>query len=149
MPQAAEGDVVRVHYTGTLVEDGSVFDSSRERDPLEFTIGEGQLLPGFESAVDGLEPGQSTTVQIPAAEGYGEHHADRVVEVQRSELPDNLDPQVGQQYHVKGEGQQSLVVWVTALTETSVTLDGNHPLARKDLSFEIELVEIFCAGESR
>jgi len=138
---AAEGDTVKVHYTGTL-DDGTVFDSSRQRGPLEFTIGEGQILPKFEQAVTGLEPGQTTETRIEAAEAYGQRQEDRIVEFPREKLPEGLDPEVGQKLQMQTESGQTTVVTVADTAEQTITLDANHPLAGQDLSFEIELVEI-------
>jgi len=138
---AAEGDTVKVHYTGTL-DDGTVFDSSRQRGPLEFTIGEGQILPKFEQAVTGLEPGQTTETRIEAAEAYGQRQEDRIVEFPREKLPEGLEPEVGQKLQMQTESGQTTVVTVAETAEQTITLDANHPLAGQDLSFEIELVEI-------
>jgi len=138
---AAEGDTVKVHYTGTL-DDGTVFDSSRQRGPLEFTIGEGQILPKFEQAVTGLEPGQTTETRIEAAEAYGQRQEDRIVEFPREKLPEGLEPEVGQKLQMQTESGQTTVVTVADTAEQTITLDANHPLAGQDLSFEIELVEI-------
>lgn len=141
MAQAAKGDTVKVHYTGKLA-DGTVFDSSRQREPIEFTLGEGQLLRGFENAVEGLEPGQSTTTDLPAAEAYGERNEQQVINVPAEQLPENLDPEVGQRLQMQTDAGQTVVVTVTDARDDGITLDANHPLAGKDLSFEIELVEI-------
>jgi peptidylprolyl isomerase len=138
---AAQGDTVKVHYTGTL-DDGTVFDSSRQRGPLEFTIGQGQILPKFEQAVTGLEPGQTTETRIEAAEAYGQRQEDRIVEFPREKLPEGLEPEVGQKLQMQTESGQTTVVTVTDKAEQTITLDANHPLAGQDLSFEIELVEI-------
>ncbi len=138
---AAPGDTVHVHYTGKL-DDGTVFDSSRKREPLEFTIGAGGILPGFEEAVTGLEPGQTASAHIPAAEGYGERDDQRVINVPREQLPAGMEPQIGQKLQMKGDGGQTMVVTVTQTNDEAITLDANHPLAGKDLSFEIELVSI-------
>ena len=140
METAKTGDRVRVHYTGIL-EDGSVFDSSTGRDPLEFTVGSGQVIPGFDQAVAGMKPGDERKVTIPAAEAYGSRRDDLVIEVERERLPDNLDPQIGQQLQLSQEGQ-SFVVRIAEVSEESVTLDANHPLAGEDLTFELQLVEI-------
>ena len=142
MSKVKEGDKVKVHYTGTL-EDGTVFDSSRDREPLEFTLGEGQLIPGFEKAVIGMSEGESTSVDIPSDEAYGERRDDLEIEVTKEELPDEVDPEVGIQLQVKqNESGRSIPVTITNVTEDKVTLDANHPLAGKDLTFDIELVEI-------
>lgn len=146
MAQAAKGDTVKVHYTGKLA-DGSVFDSSQQRGPLEFTLGQGQLLSGFEQAVEGMQVGQSTTAQIAAADAYGERDEQQVIQVPREQLPQDLNPEVGQRLRMQGQNGQDLVVNVTAVNEAAITLDANHPLAGEDLTFEIELVEISAAGK--
>lgn len=141
MPQAQHGDLVRVHYTGRLA-DGTTFDTSEQRAPLEFTIGEGQLIPGFEQAVLGMAPGESTTTTIPAEEAYGPHHPERVMDVERHHLPVDLQPEIGQRLNMRRQDGSTLTVVVTAVTEGQVTLDANHPLAGQDLIFDITLVEI-------
>lgn len=146
MAQAKRGDTVRVHYTGKL-DDGTVFDSSAGKETLEFTVGKGQLIAGFEKAVEGLSLGESVTVNIPPEQGYGVHRPEMVVEMDRSQLPENLDVKVGQHLHMrqkKGQSkkEKSLVVKVTALSGTKIIVDANHKLAGKDLTFDIELVEI-------
>lgn len=141
MTSAQHGDTVQVHYTGRLADD-TIFDTSRDREPLEFTIGAGQLIAGFEQAVIGLQPGESRTASIPADEAYGEHDPDMVLEVARDQLPDGMDPSVGEQYQLRQQDGDTIVVTVTEATPDSVTLDANHPLAGQDLTFEIELVEI-------
>ncbi len=141
MAQAGTGDTVRVHYTGTH-DDGTAFDTSSGREPLEFTIGSGQVIPGFDSAVDGMSPGDSETVKIPAEQAYGPHREEMMLEADRAQVPAELDPQVGERLEIKQQDGQSIPVTVTAITETLITLDGNHPLAGQALTFEIELVEI-------
>lgn len=143
MPQVKDGDTVKVHYTGKL-GDGTVFDTSREREePLEFTLGQGQLIPGFEKAVVGMDVGDSTSVDISSDEAYGERRDDLEIEVPKAELPDNVDPQVGMQLQMQQQQNgQAIPVQITAVGEENVTLDANHPLAGKDLTFDIELVEI-------
>ena len=140
MAQAKNGDTVRVHYTGTLA-DGTQFDSSAGRDPLEFTLGQGNVIAGFEEAVLGLTKGDKTSVTIPVEAAYGPKQDDLIMNVEKSQLPPDLNPVVGDRLEMKGEGQQ-LVVTVTEVTADSVTLDANHPLAGKALNFEIELVDI-------
>ncbi|MGH7477742.1 MAG: FKBP-type peptidyl-prolyl cis-trans isomerase [Longimicrobiales bacterium] len=140
MAEARSGDTVRVHYTGKL-DDGSVFDSSRERGPLEFQLGAGQVITGFDSAVAGMEPGQDKEVRIPADEAYGPRREELKVTVDRSQLPQGLDPEVGQQLQMK-QGEETMVVRIAEIEAGRVTLDANHPLAGKDLTFELELVEI-------
>jgi peptidylprolyl isomerase len=136
---AKTGDTVKVHYTGTY-SDGTVFDTSIEREPLEFTIGQGRLIPGFEQAVIGLKVGESKTVNIPAAEAYGLHRDDLVVTLERSQLPDNVE--VGQQLQITQTDGSIVVVTVIEVFETTAMIDANHPLAGEDLIFEIELIEI-------
>jgi peptidylprolyl isomerase len=143
MGQAKHGDTVKVHYTGRL-DDGNVFDTSADREPLEFTIGSGQVIQGFDQLVTGLNPGESRTQKIAAENAYGPHLKDMEVEVPRTEIPPHLDPKVGDQYQLQGNGQTFRVL-VTSVSETSVTMDGNHPLAGRDLTFEVSLVEIVSA----
>ncbi len=137
--QAETGNTVKVHYTGTL-NDGTVFDTSIEREPLEFTIGQGQLIPGFEQAVIGMKVGESKTVNIPATEAYGLHRDDLVITMERSQLPDNIE--VGQQLQMTQTDGSTVVVTVIEISETTATIDANHPLAGENLIFEIELIEI-------
>lgn len=141
MSQVKQNDTVRVHYTGTL-ENGEVFDSSREREPLEFTIGQGQLIPGFENGVMDMKVSETKTVQIPAAEAYGEHRADLVQEVPKDQLPPEIKPEVGLGLVSRTPDGREMPLTVTEVRDTSIMVDANHPLAGKDLTFEIELVEI-------
>lgn len=142
MNQAAKaGDTVQVHYTGKL-DDGSVFDSSAGRDPLEFTVGAGQVIPGFEQAVEGMAVGQTKTVTIPAAEAYGDRVAEAVLQVPREQLPPDLEPEVGQQLVMQSRDGRQIPIVVVEVTEDSITIDANHPLAGRDLTFEIELVSV-------
>lgn len=142
MSQVKDGDTVKVHYTGKLTEDGTVFDSSREREPLEFTLGEGQLIPGFEEAVIGMEVGDNTTVDIESEDAYGARREDLELEVSKSDLPDNIDPQPGMQLQMQQKNGQAIPVQITEVENDYVKLDANHPLAGKDLTFDIELIEI-------
>jgi len=141
MVQAKAGDMVRVHYTGKL-DDGTVFDTSVDRDPLEFTIGEDQVIPGFDQGVGGMNVGESKTVRIPADEAYGLHREELLLSVDRNEMPPQLEPQVGQQLQVRQPDDQTFTVVVVEVSESKVTLDGNHPMAGKALTFDIQLVEI-------
>lgn len=141
MSKVKDGDTVKVHYTGKL-KDGSVFDTSAEREPLEFKLGEGQLIPGFEKAVVGLDVGESTEVDIPSKEAYGEAREDLIISVPKDQLPDDVEPQVGMQLQVNQPDGQPVPVRIAEVGDTELKLDANHPLAGKDLSFEIELVEI-------
>ena len=141
MTEAKLGDTVRVHYTGKL-EDGTVFDSSLDRDPVEFTLGAGQVIPGFEQAVVGMSPGESKTVEVPADQAYGPYREELVQEIDRELVPEDLKLEVGQQLALRLSPGRSIRVTVTKLTESKVTLEANHPLAGKDLTFDLQLVEI-------
>ena len=141
MSQSKEGDTVLVHYRGTL-EDGSVFDQSSKDNPLEFKIGSGMLIPDFETAVIGMEEGDAKTIHVEAANAYGIYREDLVMEVPRSDFPDHITPEVGQQLQLSQPSGQPIVVTISALTESEVTLDANHVLAGKDLTFDIKLVTI-------
>lgn len=141
MAEAKKGDTVKVHYTGIL-ENGEQFDSSKGRDPLEFTIGEGQVIPGFENGVVGLNPGETRNVKIPPEEGYGPRYEEMVLNVERSKFPEGVTPEIGQQLQLKQPDGKVFVVTITGIEKDTVTLDANHPLAGKVLNFEIELVEI-------
>lgn len=138
---AQKGDTVAVHYTGKL-DDGEVFDSSRERDPLEFEIGSGQVIPGFDQAVAGLEVGESREIRIDPDQGYGQPREDLVVDVERDQFPDESEPQLGQQVQVQVAPGQNRVATITEIQDEAITLDLNHPLAGKPLTFDVELVEI-------
>ena len=141
MAQAKNGDTVKIHYTGKL-EDGTVFDSSDGRDPLEFTLGEGQVIPGFEEAVLGMTANDSKTMTIPSDNAYGPRREEMVVEVDRDQFPPDVTPEVGQQLQMQRPDGQKMVVAVAEVSESTVKLDANHPLAGKDLTFDINLVEI-------
>jgi len=141
MTQAKQGDNVLIHYTGKL-EDGTVFDSSRDRDPLQFSIGGGQVIPGFEAAVVGMAPGESKTETIDAEQAYGPHRSEMVMVVERNQIPDDIPLDIGQQLQLGGPQGQLVPVLVTEMSEENVTLDANHPLAGENLTFDIELVDI-------
>ncbi len=145
MPAAKSGDTVRVHYRGTL-SDGSVFDSSEGAAPLEFTLGKGQVIAGFDQAVVGMRDGDIRTVNIPPARAYGARHPDLMVDVPRAELPPDLEPEIGAQFEVQQDDGPPLVVRVAAMTDTTLTLDGNHPLAGETLTFRIEFVRVVKAA---
>lgn len=140
MAKAQRGDTVRVHYTGTL-NNGEQFDSSRGMDPLTFTLGEGSVIQGFDDAVDGMAVGESKRVTIPAAEAYGVRRDELTLRIPRSELPTELELEVGSQLRME-QGAESVVVTVRDLDDESVMLDANHPLAGEPLTFDLELVEI-------
>ena len=141
MTQAKAGDTVRIHYTGTL-DDGTEFDSSAGRDPLEFALGGGQVIPGFDSAVDGMAVGESKTVTIPVDQAYGERHDQLVQEVPKTALPGEIEPAVGMRLQSRSPEGHTMDLVVTEVSEESITVDGNHPLAGRSLTFAIELVEI-------
>lgn len=141
MSQAKTGDTVAVHYTGKL-DDGTVFDSSEGGQPLEFAIGSGNVIPGFEQAVIGMSPGDSKTATIPSDEAYGPYYEERVLVVERQQIPSDLPVDVGSQLQIQQQGGMVIPVVVTDVTEGEVTLDANHPLAGEDLTFEIRLVSI-------
>ena len=141
MSTIKDGDTVKVHYTGTL-EGGEVFDSSVNRDPLQFTLGQGQLIPGFEKAIIGLGVGESTTANIPSAEAYGDKNPEMIVNVEKSQLPEGMEPEVGMQLQLNQPDGQAIPCQVTNVEGEKVTIDANHPLAGQDLTFNIEVVEI-------
>ena len=141
MSQAKSGDTVKIHYTGTL-DDGSEFDSSAGREPLEFSLGAGQVIAGFDSAVGGMTVGDSKTVTIPAGEAYGERHEQLIQQVAKSSLPDDMKPEVGTQLQSQSPDGQIMNLVVSEVADDTVTLDGNHPLAGQALTFAIELVAI-------
>lgn len=141
MTQVKSGDTVRIHYTGTLA-DGSQFDSSAGRDPLEFTVGSGQIIPGLDKAIPGMVVGDKKQVVVPADEAYGQSNPDARQAVPRAEIPDHIPLDLGTQLQVQTPTGQAMTVVVAEVTETEVTLDANHPLAGKDLTFDIELVAI-------
>ena len=143
MAEAKNGDTVKVHYTGRL-DDGNVFDTSADREPLEFTIGSGQVIQGFDLLVVGMNPGESKTEKIAAEHAYGPHRKEMEVGVPREEIPEGLNPKVGDQFQLQG-GERTFRVRVTSVSEASVTMDSNHSLAGKDLTFEVNLVEIVAA----
>jgi peptidylprolyl isomerase len=141
MAQAKEGDLVKVHYTGNL-EDGTEFDSSSDKEPLEFTIGKGEVIPGFEQAVSGMSPGESKTVTVPPGQAYGQHKEEMVAVLERKDVPADIELAVGNHLEVSQENGDSFPVMVTDLSDTAVTLDANHPLAGKSLVFKITLLEV-------
>ncbi len=136
-----DGDTVRVHYTGTL-QDGTEFDSSHERGPLEFTVGEGQVIPGFEKIVRGLEPGDTQTQTLEPEDAYGPRDERKVIDVPREELPEDLDPEVGMQLEIEQPDGNRARVSVSEIEEDHVSLDANHPLAGRELTFEVEVVDV-------
>jgi peptidylprolyl isomerase len=141
MTQVKSGDTVRIHYTGTLTN-GETFDSSEGREPLEFTVGSGQIIPGLDNAMPGMEVGQKKSVEVPADEAYGQPDPNAQQAVPRGEIPDNIPLDLGTQLQVQTPQGQVMPVTVVDVTDEQVTLDANHPLAGKDLKFDIELVGI-------
>ncbi|MBE1288692.1 MULTISPECIES: FKBP-type peptidyl-prolyl cis-trans isomerase [Roseobacteraceae] len=141
MTQAKAGDTVAIHYTGTLA-DGSQFDSSEGRDPLRFTLGSGQIIAGLDAAITGMSQGEKKSVTIAAAEAYGDHRPEAVQAVPRAQIPAEIPLEVGGGLQVQTPDGQTIPVTVTSVTDEEVTLDANHPLAGKDLTFAVELVEI-------
>ena len=138
---AKQGDTVRVHYKGTL-DDGNEFDNSAGREPLEFRLGTGQVIPGFERTVDGMQLGETRTARLNAADAYGTHRAELVAILPKEQFPEDAAPEAGQQLELQQEDGQRVPVVITAVEDETVTLDANHPLAGEALTFEIELVEI-------
>ncbi len=141
MAQASRGDTVRVHYTGTL-DDGTEFDSSRGRDPLVFELGSGQVIPGFDSAVEGLSPGEETEVRLEAREAYGDRQEELLMSVDRDDVPPSFEPVVGAVVELSHPGGQRFPGRITEVSDQSIAIDANHPLAGQALTFAIELVEI-------
>ena len=141
MAQAKEGDTVRIHYTGTLA-DGTTFDSSDGRDPLEFTVGSGQIIPGLDKAIPGMEIGEKKTVTAAADEAYGQPDPNARQDVPREQIPAEIQLEVGLMLEMRSPDGQSIPVTVAEITDETVTLDANHRLAGHDLTFAIELVEI-------
>ena len=139
--QAKYGDAVKVHYTGKL-KDGTVFDSSINREPLQLTIGQGRVIPGFENALVGMSPGESKTTKVEAGNAYGPHRKEMTQVIERNQFPNHLKAQVGQMLQDYQPDGRIIKVMVADVSESSVTLDANHPLAGKDLTFDIQLVEI-------
>lgn len=141
MTQAKNGDTVKIHYTGRL-QDGSVFDSSTDREPLQFNIGSGQVIPGFEEAVTGMTVGEKKTTLIPSAKAYGERNPSMVMVVDRKHVPSDIDPEVGQRLQVGSPSGELIAVTIIEVNDGNITLDANPPLAGEDLTFDLELVEI-------
>jgi len=141
MPGVKQGDTVKVHYTGRL-DNGDVFEASAEQEPLQFTVGSREVIPGFEQAVMGMTPGESKTTKISAPRAYGPHLKDLVVEVDRKNIGDEVDLQIGQRLQITQPDGQKFIVTVTEMSDLKVKLDANHPLAGKDLTFDINLIEI-------
>ncbi len=141
MTRAKSGDTVIIEYIGRL-DDNTVFDTSASRGPVQLTIGEGRAIPAFEKAIVGMEPGDCKTFKVPAEEAYGVHHEELVQTVSRTVLPADLEPEVGQRLRATRLDGRAISVVVTDISEQSITIDANHPLAGKDLIFDVELMTI-------
>lgn len=141
MVQAKEGDTVRVHYTVKL-GDGTIIGSTIDHEPLQFTIGNGQILPSFEAAVIGMNPGESKTIEIPAEQAFGPHLEEMVIVIDRAKLPPDFNPSVGERVQFRQWDGQIASVLVTEVSEGSITIDANHPLAGKDLTFDIQFLGV-------
>lgn len=141
MTQATDGDTVLVHYTGTL-NNGEQFDSSEGREPLEFKLGTGQVIAGFDGALTGMSVGEKKVVTIPAAEAYGEHDPELTHTVPREQVPAEIELENGMQLQAQDQAGNPIAFTVVAHDENKVTLDANHPLAGQDLTFALELVEV-------
>ena len=144
---ASYGDTVRVHYTGML-PDGTVLESSRGGDPLEFTLGRGEVIPGIEHAVEGMSPGESKMVWVTPDEAYGPHQDDLMLMVEKSRFPEHIHPEPGQRLRMRRQGVPPVMVTVVDVMDEEVILDANHPLAGRDLTFDLELVGIDEEEES-
>lgn len=138
---AGIGDTVRIHYTGRL-DDGRTFDSSEGREPIEFTLGAGQVIPGFERAILGMQPGETRTFTIPAEEAYGPYRPELVHRVPRAQIPPQVELYEGARLEARDQGGNRIALTVLEVSEEEVVLDANHPLAGEDLTFEVRLVEV-------
>lgn len=141
MAEAKKGDTVHIHYTGRL-QDGTVFDSSREREPISFELGAQKVIPGFEKLVEGMAPGDTKTGTITPEDGYGERRDDMVMDVDRESLPDEIDPEVGQQLQMHTQQGQAVPVQIAKVEDDHITVDANHPLAGRTLEFDVEVIEV-------
>ncbi len=145
MVQAKQGDTVKIHYTGKL-EDGNVFDTSADSEPLQFTIGENQVIPGFEKGITGMKINESKTITIPIDEAYGPHRKEMVFNIPVAQFPSDIEPKIGLQLQLSQADDQetgrTAMAIVTQISESSVTIDANHPLAGETLIFDIQLIEI-------
>ena len=141
MQQVKSGDTVRVHYHGKLT-DGSTFDSSEGREPLEFEVGSGSVIAGFDEGVTGMQVGEKKTVNIPSDQAYGEKQEDLFMEFPMDRFPEDMKPEVGMQLSMSNGSGENFPVVIREVRENTVVLDANHPLAGEDLNFDLELVEI-------
>ena len=141
MSEAKKGDTVQIHYTGTL-EDGSQFDSSAGQEALEFKLGDSQVIPGFESSVVGMSVGEKKSVHLPVDEAYGQRNEEMIEVVERQHFPDDMELEVGMHLQTQTFDGSPYMVVVAEITDETVTVDGNHPLAGQALNFDIELISI-------
>lgn len=141
MAQSKKGDSIKVHYTGTLT-DGTVFDSSEGKDPLEVTLGSGAVIPGFDAALTGMEVGEKKTVTIPYKKAYGPHNAEMVMQIPVSQVPEDMSPKIGNKMQVGGAAGEVMTVTVLDITDDFIVLDANPPLAGENLTFAIEMIAI-------
>ena len=141
MTQINDGDKLSVHYTGKL-SDGSIFDSTAGEDPFVFTLGEDDIIDGFVNAIKSMSVGEKKTVTIAVEDAYGPWHEDMVIEVPRSEMPEDLELSVGEELEVTDEEEEPMLVTISEMTDATITLDGNPPLAGQDLTFDLELVAV-------
>jgi peptidylprolyl isomerase len=141
MTQAKSGDTVKVNYTCRVV-DGPVFDSTQSKEPLEFQLGAGQIIQGFEKSIVGMQPGETKTIDLPPEEAYGNRREDMVVAIERSNIPENVELQVGRKLYLQRQDGLPVEVTLTEVTESRVVVDANHPLAGRPVTFDIELLEI-------
>jgi peptidylprolyl isomerase len=141
MAQAKMGDTVKVHYNGKL-DTGVLFDTSEGSDPLQFELGSGCLISGFEEAIIGMSPGESKTVNIPPEKAYGKYREDRVIKIDKKDLPEDIVPAEGMTLEVSASNGVMVPVQITEIKGDTITLDANHPLSEQTLTFEIQLVEI-------
>ncbi len=141
MQQVKKGDTIKVHYHGRL-EDGSTFDSSEGREPLEFEVGGGMVIPGFDDGVTGMQVGEKKSINIPYNEAYGPKQDDLLFDFPKDKFPPDITPEIGMQMNMRGENGQQFPVTVQEVSDEKIVLDANHPLAGKNLTFDLELVEI-------
>ncbi len=141
MSVAQEGNTVKIHYKGSL-DNGTIFDTSEGRDPLEFTLGSGQVIAGFDEAVSGMAVGEKKSVKIPVEKAYGPRNEELVIAAPKEHVPADINPEIGQKLQMGGPNGELVVVTVVEISETHITLDANPPLAGEDLNFDIELVEV-------
>jgi peptidylprolyl isomerase len=148
MAQAKIGDTVKVHYSGKL-DTGVLFDSSEGSDPLQFKLGSGSLIAGFEEAVEGMNPGESKTVQIPPEKAYGKYREDLVIKIDKKDIPEGIVPAEGMTLEIGASNGVMVPVQITEIEEDTITIDANHPLSEQTLTFEIKLMEIVESQEAK